>query len=222
MAGILSRTGHALVSALTPDRYEQPLSGPQLIEDNPQSLHDYLMANLQAFDPRTPEGAFNLATILVPGAKGNIAGSMRFAAEGRATPAQESLLRAIYRSSRGQASRTGPLFNEDVSTGWLAAALGRPSTQRVPSELTMFRAENPLLALFRGGGQLGPYPVGKLPPGGIPLDRGGVRPSSLQAGMDVPPRPGTIEDYFPTATPRQQQVAAELLRILMEGRGKLD
>jgi hypothetical protein len=173
-------------------------------------------AVLRSLYPDSPSNLVNLATIFVPGAKGNPAASLRFAAEGRATPAQASLLKAIYESSRGRKA----LYQEDPSTGALAGGVGLPAPQRSAlgsPDLTYFSAINPLLHIHRSGA-LGPYPGGKIAPGGIPGDMGGTIPRAFEGGMDVPPRPGTIENYYPTAGTAQQKAAAELLfRLLTQG-----
>jgi hypothetical protein len=111
VAGILD----AIVSALTPDRYESKYQhAPQY--PAPQNLGQYLSSTAKGFDPRTPGGAFNLATLLVPGA-----------GKGRPTFRQQEYLDAIRYSSGPQTPGTGAYFHgADPGVIRLATRIGQP------------------------------------------------------------------------------------------------
>lgn len=146
---ILHRVLHGAVSAVTPDRFEAKYQHAAVIPP-PQSFGQYLSSTAKSFDPRTPGGAFNLATFLIPGFK-----------RGVPTPAQQDFLDMIYNSSRmGQQGRNaaggygimkiGESLPESVSP--LAEYVGAPSLgpARIGKNTTDYAAAyNPIFGLSR-------------------------------------------------------------------------
>jgi hypothetical protein len=146
MAPILSRVGGAIASgagaierAFTPQRSSAGLPPMTNLDASRPSITQYLTENAKAFDPRTPSGLFNLATILVPG-KG----------AGLPTDAQEALLSAIHFSSRSTTPGINAAFNfADPSVRALVRAggpghsIGRPDVQ-YSSLPGISEAKNPL------------------------------------------------------------------------------
>lgn len=180
--------------------------------DNPGSTRAYLLSQLHALDPSTPEGAANLATILVPGGQGPRGG----------TAAQEALLDAIYESSRGrqvaflpnaESARAGA-FNPETG----ATRLGMPRLRSQEGDVAL--AANPEFVV-RNPPRLrkaqAPFPILGTGPNasrvGGSKDFAGYRALFQRLGWPVHTEPGVLpkQGDFPALSAARM---AAIVRIL--------
>jgi hypothetical protein len=138
VASPLSRAAHAVVSALTPDRYEQPNQTVPLHDQPRQSLGGYLSGIGHDLDPRTLHGLLGDLTLLgslaLPAGAGMMARSQAQARAFNRAAAQIAREQGISHSRYIEALRD-PSSNVTMGSNvWIE---GRPLTQRAALKMYM-------------------------------------------------------------------------------------